>query len=57
MPEKQYERVNEPMIEKLYRVADSYDRGKLPCHDPHFIATQLRESAKRIEANRKAVRP
>lgn len=53
MPEKQYERVNEPMLEKLYRVADNYEKGKVSCPDRHYIANALRESARRIEANRK----
>lgn len=53
----QYERVNEPMVEKLYRVADSYDRMKVACDNPRWVATQLRESAKRIESNKKAVHP
>lgn len=45
----QYEKVNEPMVDKLYRVADRYERGYIHCPDPQGVAFMLRASAKRIE--------
>ncbi len=49
---KQYERVNEPMVDKLEHAAKSYEalRLGLPTRDfdPFNVARMLRESADRI---------
>lgn len=45
---KEYERVNEPMEEKLERVAQSYAAGRISCPDPRYVAFSLRESTDRI---------
>ncbi len=46
--EKQYERVNEPMTDKLDRAAKSYAAGRIDCSNPKYIASQLQEIANRI---------
>lgn len=44
----QYEKVNEPMVEKLPRVAASYRTGRISCPNPMHTAAQLDEIADRI---------
>jgi HAMP domain-containing protein len=45
---KEYEKVNEPLVDKLERAAKSYDAGRISCEHPHQVAAQLRENADRI---------
>ena len=44
----EYEKVNEPMVEKLARAAQSYRAGRISCPQPFHIAQQLDEIADRI---------
>jgi hypothetical protein len=44
----EYERVNEPMVDKLSRVAQSYRAGRISCPHPYDVARQLDEIADRI---------
>ena len=45
---KEYEKVNEPMVDKLPRVAQNYRAGRIACDKPFYIAQQLDEIADRI---------
>jgi hypothetical protein len=45
---REFEKVNEPLVDKLERAAKSYDAGRIQCDHPHQVASQLRENADRI---------
>ena len=45
---KEYEKVNEPIVDKLPRAAQSYRAGRISCPNPFNVAQQLDEIADRI---------
>lgn len=44
----EYEKVNEPMVDKLPRAAQGYRSGRIQCPNPFNTASQLDEIVDRI---------
>ena len=45
---KEFEKVNEPLVDKIERAAASYRTGRLRCPNADYMVQQLREIADRI---------